>query len=319
MDPRRFPRTAGIGALATIAVAVLLVVAVIPAAAHTNHVEADAQVTEDDSVVVETVFAATPAWLVIRADAGGEPGTPLGWTRVPAEFLTGERVEIRADGWNGGAVWVVLHHPDGDGQFEPEEDERLRSFGDPVQDPFHAARGPPALVLAQRFSPQETGTANVSIRAVRMPADGAVVVRSATGGGPGEAVGRQNLTAGSHRNLTVAIDKGFYRSRPETFSLWATIRTPEGPVTAGGDPVGSRFGVVRKNPPDPTPTPTATAPATPTPTPTPTTSAAGSPPTHRGTATSPEEPTGVAGPGFGVVAALVGLAGVAALAHRNRH
>ncbi len=296
---------------ATVAVAALLVVAVVPAAAHVNHVAADAQVTGDGAVVVETAFAAVPAWLAVRADDAGEPGEPLGWTKVPAEFVAGERVAFRTDDWEPGPMWVVLHHPDGDGNFEPAEDEPISSFGSPVRERIRVERGPTALVLAAGFSPQETATPNVTVAEVRLPADGAVVLRNATGDGPGEAVGSRSLSAGTHRNVTVGLDPGFYERRPASFALWATLRTADGPVTAGGEPVGSRFGVVRTDATDATPTEpvvitpegtaTPTQPATATPTPSASTS-----------------PTGGSGPGFGALAALAALVGALALARRNR-
>lgn len=316
MTSRRFRDIAGVAAPVAVAVVGLLVVAVIPAAAHVNHVEADAQVTADGTVVVESTFAATRAWLAVRADAGGQPGEPLGWTRVPAEFITDQPVEIRDDEWDGGGVWVVLHNPDGDGTFEPDEDEPVEAFGEPVQDRFHVERGAAdALVVAEGFRPQESDAPTVTVREVRLPADGEVVIRNATGDGPGEPVGRQSLSAGTHRNVTVSIDEGFYRSRPESFALWATIRTADGQVTAGGEPVGTRFGVVRKNPPDATQT--GTGGGTPESTPTPVNGADGSTPTA-GTTNTSEEPIGIAGPGFGVVAALVALAGTLVLGLRNR-
>lgn len=295
-----------------LAVAALLVVAVVPAAAHVNHVEADAQITDDGTVVVETAFAATDGWLAVRADAGGEPGEPLGWTRVEPEFLRGEPVRIRNDSWPGGTVWVSLHQSGGGSGFDPAEDEEFESFGEPVRDRIQVERGPAALVLAQGFSAQQSAHPNATVRAVRLPADGAVVLRNATGDGPGEVVGSRSLPAGTHGNVTVAIDETFYRSRPESFALWATLRTADGPVTAGGEPVGSRFGVVRRNAPDATPTEpvVVTAAATPTPT---TVTDAGSV-----TATASPEPTEGSGPGFGLAVGVVGLVGAALLARRDR-
>lgn len=148
----------GVGAAA---LAVLVAVAGLPApvSAHVNDVGVDSQVSVDGRVVVETAFIGADGFVVIHEVDGSEPGEPIGHAPVSGEGGLKEDVPVDvATGtwgeWSGAReVWAVLHTDDGDGEFEPDEDEMLEQFGDPAGDRFTLERGDePAYVTAREFA-----------------------------------------------------------------------------------------------------------------------------------------------------------------------
>lgn len=262
--------TLGVGVAA---LAVLIVISGVPApvSAHVNDVGVDAQVSVDGTVVLETVFSGVDGFVVLHEVDGSEPGEPIGHVAVSEEGGLKEDVTLDvADAtwqdWTGAReVWAVLHSDDGDGEFEPENDEMLEQFGDPAGDRFTLERGDAtAYVTAREFSPQASDDGGVTIRAVTLPDDGHLVLREDTDDGPGAVVGTTALDAGASRNVTVQIDEAFFRDREESFTLFAAAYRDDGngefdesdePVTAGSDPVATRFGVEKTG----GSTPTATA------------------------------------------------------------
>lgn len=320
---RRFPSPA----MRRVAlVAVLLVVAVAPIAAHTNHVSADAQVTADRAVVAEAVFLADDGWLVLHADDGGEPGEPIGHRYVEdGEFRTDVAVNVTGSAWRdwSGAreVWVVAHHDDGDGEWEPGEDEMLTSFGSLVGTEVTVERGDAeAYVTAEEFGPHTTDDRRVRVRSVALPADGYLVLRN--GSADGRVVGHAALSAGVHGNVPVALSESFSREAPDAFELFASVAVDDGDgtfdaeddeaVTAGEATVGTTFGVKKEG--------SAVGTASPTPTPT---EAETVTPTGTATATPSDSPTTAAGEtggdgaGFGAVAALVAVVALLAALRRR--
>lgn len=245
---------------AGIAVASLLVAAV-PAAAHVNHLEADPQASTDGTVVVETAFIAADGWVVVhRVTGNGSIGEPIG--HAPIDGGSGNEVDfpVRIDGdvwtnWTTRQVWIVLHHDDGDGRFEPDADRVLRPFDDPAGARVTVARGETAYVTEAGFRPEETDDRTVRIRRVAMPADGTLVVRN--GSADGRIVARTDLGAGTHRNVSVALDRAFFRTSGGTVTLHAGLLVGGEPVRAGNATVGTTFRIVK-----PTPTATDDAPAT---------------------------------------------------------
>lgn len=322
---------------ATAWVALGLVVAALvagPASGHANHVTVDAQVTAGGSVLVETVFAAEEGWLAVHADDEGDPGAVLGARQVESGFRTDVRVEMDDGAASNRTAWVVLHGSDGDGSFDPEEDEPLESFGSAVVERFELAVGDrPAVVTAREFRPQEARDGTVVVRRVAMPSDGHLAVH-ADAVGPGDVVGSRALAAGTHENVTVPVNDSFLAGE-ETVTAWAVLHADDGdgtldaedaPLRVENEFVGTRFGV-RGGPTGATGTPTAATNGargtaeTPTDeersvvtaTPTPTASAVPTSTTGEPTATRGSGP----GPGVaGALGALVAFA-VAALTRRR--
>lgn len=317
-------------AVRTFAVIVLVFVALmgvpLPVSAHSNDVNADSQLSTDGTVVVETVFILDEGWLVLHADDGGEMGAAIGHTAVDNEegLQTDVPVRMDRDAWNetdgSRVVHVALHSDDGDGQFDPNDDPVLSTFGHAATERITVERNDRAgVVLAQAFSPATVETNTVTIRNVTLPARGHIVIRNDTEAGPGSVVGSRSLATGAHTNVSVDIDQEFYHARSETFTLVAVAYRDDGdgtfddadtPVRAGDDLVLTAFGV-RK---DATTTPhddghedeTSHSPsASPT-------------PDRHDTPPSTTETVETTGPGFGVVVMLVALVGAVLLARRRQ-
>lgn len=265
--PSRFEATV----VVTVAAAVVLALAsaALPVAAHGNHLSADSQVSTDGTLVVESVLPTDEAWIVVRADDDGSPGAILGHAPVDADegLRTDVPVDIEAETWGNWSgtrtVWTVLHAEDGDGEFEPEDDQLLESFGEPAGDRIRVRKGEaPAYVTAEGFSPQSSADGTVVVRAAALPEDGHVVVHEATDDGPGDVVGSTALASGVHDDVTVDLDAAFFEDREGTFTLWAVGYTDDGggqfdgaddPLRVGDDTVSTAFGVERPAQQSPTP------------------------------------------------------------------
>lgn len=336
-----------LGVLGVFGVALLVVLAAVPApvSAHVNHVEADPQVVDDGRVVAETAFIAVDGWVVLHADDGGEPGEPVGHTAISSEGGLKEDVPVPVSedvwrDWSGTrTVWVTLHNDDGDGEFEPSEDELLSTFGEPAGTEITVRKaGRPARVLVASFAPQRTDDSIVTVRRVSLPSDGHLVVHNDTDDAPAEVVGVTPLDAGTNRNVSVALDGAFFASQGSRLTLWGVAYTDDGdgtfdeddaPVRAGDRLVGSQFGVQKSgaaaNGTGETPSPTPSGSLVTTPTPAPSSpSPAPSPTTLPPNATAGDQsPTSTAdAPGFGVVVAVVAtvwtlFAAAAARRHRK--
>lgn len=299
------------------------------ASAHTNHAAATPQRSADGTVLVETAFIAVDGWVVLHADANGEPGDPIGHTAISAEggLHTDVPVTVAPEVWANwtGAheLWVVLHRDDGDGVFEPEADNALSTFGEPAGERLTVERNATAVVTAAGFAPQRV-TDTVRVRTATLPDSGFLAVHTVTDGERGAVVGSVALEAGRHANVSVPVS-GLPSDRA---TLDAVLYTDDGdgafteadpPVRAGDVAVHSRFGV-RTAPTETTPTSTPAGhddhgnhdheSATPTASET----ATGHDDGHAHTHASPS--AGDA-PGFGVVVALVALLAAAFLLLRR--
>lgn len=87
--------------------------AIAPAGAGGNAISVRAQDATIGRVIVDSVSANQPAWLLIRRDANGAPGTVLGTAAVPAGQTSSVVVNIRTTTNNGGdalssALWATL-------------------------------------------------------------------------------------------------------------------------------------------------------------------------------------------------------------------
>jgi len=311
---------------AVLAVAVALTLVAVPVAAHTNHVEADAQHSVDGTVLLEWEFVGTDGWVAVRADDGGEPGAVLGHRRVTPEeaFRTDTAVRIDEEVWAdwGGSrtVWVVLHQENGGEEFDLEDDPMQTGLdGEPAGSRITVERADgPARVTAQGFQPENSTDGTVTVRRVELPEPGYVAVHAVDGdvaanvgdedvGAPGGAV---HLEAGVHEDVTLELDEAVLaRADPQALLSAVLYTGSDGfeadstePVTAGGALVRTTFGVEFGSDVVEGPTPTPTVPdeeLVTTPEPAATSSAT---PTASGTPTSGD------GGGVGPLAAAVALA-----------
>lgn len=306
-------------ALAIVAVAG----AALPVAAHGWAVVADDQVVGDGTVVVAEVSVLEDAYVALHVDDGGEPGRVVGVTRLEHGEYHGVAVSLNGSFWDDldGSVdlLAVVHDDDGDGTFEPSGgDAPHEADGEVVADALAVRRGDDgsARLLAGR---QETdGT--VTVEHVDLPTDGFVVLYADEDGERGAVVGVRHLPAGHHEDVVVDVDPRYFNGESSRLYLLAGLHADDGDgtwepsaddaITAGGAAITTAFDArkTRATLPTPSPTPSPTPTASPTTTPT---DAATASPTVAGTTTD------AAAPGFGVAAALAGLA-AAALARRAR-
>ncbi|WP_255198670.1 DUF7282 domain-containing protein [Halorarius litoreus] len=291
--------------LVALALGLVLAAVPLPVAAHVNHVSADAQVSDDGTLVAETAFVGADGYLVVHRSDGGDIGEPIG--HVPLLQAGGLETDVRvtidsavwAD-WTTQEIWLVLHNSDGDGRFDPENDPVLETFGQAAGERVTVAKGASALVTAEAFAPQRLNASHttVTVRTATHPRDGAVVVRNGT---DGRELGRTALSAGRHANVTVGLNESFLASH-EQFTASAVLVDDAGEtITAGEEPVATTFGVRYRGDVNATPTPALVQTATPTPT----DEGVPSDDTDSATPTGPEAATD--GPGFGLLAALAAL------------
>lgn len=297
-------------ALLILALAVALVAVPLPVAAHLNHVSADAQVSPDGTLVAETAFVGADGYLVAHRSDGGDIGEPIGHVPLSqagglkTDVSVGVSPEVWAD-WTTQEVWLVLHTSDGDGEFEPEDDPVLETFGRPAGERITVAKADRALVTAEAFAPQRLNASNTAatVRNATLPSDGAVVVRNGT---DGQVLGRTTLAPGSHANVTVELNQSFLATH-ERFAATAVLVDGAGEaITAGDERVATTFGVRYQANADATPTPALVQTATATPA-----SGDGGGDTDSATGASDADgaggTAGASGPGFGLLAALVAL------------
>lgn len=269
--------------LATLSLALVIVLFLAsPVAAHGNYISMDPQVSHDGTIRVEFAVIVDDGFVVLHTDAGGEPGDPVGHRSIEPFLNPDFAVSLTNEYWTNQSgnlsLWAVLHHDNGDGQFDPGDDPALTTGPDNriVADHFLVRKAPSGTtnVIAERDHPQETDRNRVKLRTVRLAADGYVSIRADNEGSPGRIVGKKALSAGEHTSVSVTIDQQFYERRPENFALWAVVHTSDGDevfdatedpvVRVGNATVRTRFDVERTDPieqtqtPESTPTQTAT-------------------------------------------------------------
>ena len=231
------------------------------AVAHGNHLTADAQLSDDGTVVVENLFLQQGGYLVLHADDDGSPGEVLGHRQLGSGFRAGVPIAVDEQFWRetgeSTTIWATLHEDDGDGQFEPNGDDGIfRSFGGFAGTDFTVGKqegGKTYVVAASAYGiRQETNGSTVTVKNVSL-AESAYVVAHAVEQdySPGEAVGQTRLEAGVHENVTVELNESFYESVDDQFRLYVLVHEDDGdgefdpesdaPVTVGEEPVGSSF------------------------------------------------------------------------------
>lgn len=231
------------------------------AAAHGNHLSADAQISDDGTVVVENLFLQNGGYLAIHADDGGSPGRVLGFRRLGSGYRTAVPVGVDGEYWaeqsDNATVWATLHRDDGDGQFEPNgDDDVFRSFGGFAGTEVRVGKsddGQSYVVAANAYGVrQEADGPTVTVENVSLAEPGYVAIHAVEQDySPGEVVGQVRLEAGVHRNVSVEINRSFYESLDDRFRLYATVHADDGDgefdpgsdalVTVGDEPVGSLF------------------------------------------------------------------------------
>ncbi|WP_436931348.1 DUF7282 domain-containing protein [Halosimplex halobium] len=261
-----------------IALALATPVAVATVQAHGNHVAADSQVTDDGTVLVEAVSSIRPGFVVLRADAGGRPGEPLGSVYVgrTPDLTYRTSVPVPLDesvwtGWEGNrTIWAVLHgDANGNEEFDYGTDLAVTNINPAASTRVTVRRSESgrASVLAAGFDPQPIDDGTITVRRADLPTAGHLVVYP-TGGN--RSVGSRSLPAGTHRNVTVPLNESFLAEQTRDFRVRVAAHRDRGdgvfgpsdpPVTAGDRVVDTYFAVAPENATDDRPlvnTPTVT-------------------------------------------------------------
>jgi len=331
--------TARMRALALVAgvvvIAVLAVASAAPVLAHGNHATVHPQVSADGTIRVAQVFLTEDGYLVVHRDDDGQPGEVVGHRRLAAGRYTDRSVRIESGVWEALSgnvtLWVTLHADDGDDQFEPGEDALLYWFGDPAGGRVTVGKREAATAIVTRpGGPLDDGAVPVE-RAVL--GQRGHVVAHVDNGSLGAVVGTRTLAAGNHTNVRVPVSvpengsqqlrvvayaddgDGTFDDGDGTFDDGdGTFDDGDRPIHVGGELVASSYAVGRPNATLPSGNGTATAGVrTPTagvrtPSETPAGRTAGDDSDRTGDQQSSESTgTAGAGPGFGVVAAVLGL------------
>lgn len=338
----RMRRSVAVG----LALAIGLALVAVPAAAHTNTVAVDSQVSADGTVVVEAATSLVDAFVVVHDREDGQLGAVLGYVPITQNdgYRQGVPVEIDDDAWadwgDNRTVWVVLHREGSGDGFDPDEDPiQENTFGTLAAERITLAKDDgETSVIAERFEPQQTGENAVTVSRVALATDGHVAVRAVTDEGVGRVLGSTSLSAGATTNVSVQIDGSVFAERGRSVTLVAQAYAGDGgfedarQVRAGGTSVRSEFEVERTGSIDATPadeggTPTGTGNGTDTAAVvTPTDEGNGTGTTATGTESRVVTPagtptatartdaatatatTGGSGPGFGIAAAAAGVA-----------
>lgn len=289
---------------------------------HGNHLTVGNQVVGDGRVLVESAALMSDGYVAIHRTENGSRGAVVGHTHVSLGRHVGIEVPIEPGVLpEEGSVTLraVLYGDDGDGEFDPESDRTLRSFGSETEGTFSARAGEGSVAVLADGLQGQPSTGSVTLDRVELDRPGHVVLHADRDLEPGAVVGRTALDAGTHHNVTVELDDEFFADQDERFHLWAVLYPDDGdggvaadPITVGGDPVASRFPVLRVDDGNGTTgvgvnTPGSTvAVSTPDPTPSATTrEAATATPTAGGSSGSGGLPL----PGFGAALAVLAVLG----------
>ena len=306
-----------------------------PVAAHGSHVRADPQISDDGTIVVESMFSVNGGYLVVHQDQGDQPGRPVGVADIESGAHSSYEIQIDQQYWEehegNQSYWIVLHRdqdPD-DGGFDPMVDSAVTGLhGSYVgaRIPVGKSSDGPARVLAAEYNGQRVDSPSVTLSRVQLNQPGYVVLQRVQSGAPAEVIGTRALEAGTYDDISVDIDESLFESTPVdgTQSIVATLHTADGdgsfqadsdtPVAPGGQPVRTYFTFSKVANASATTQPLVN---TPDGTPEPTTAETPGASETAATTTDPGSATGST-PGFGVVTALVATLVAAAALRRGR-
>ncbi|MFD1512976.1 DUF7282 domain-containing protein [Halomarina rubra] len=213
------------------AVVLLVVLASVPlpVSAHSNHLTATSQVSDDGTLLVETVFVSQRAHLVVHADDGGEMGAALGSRSLtPGGLVRDVEVDVAADQWDqwgeNRTVWLALHADDGDGEYDADDPVYTR-FNRPVAERVAVGKGSPAIVTGQGFLGQYTDGPEVTVGRVTLPDDGLVVARDNE---TGDVLGTRALAAGTHREVAIGLNESFVAAQDGQFVVRTQLYADDG-------------------------------------------------------------------------------------------
>jgi hypothetical protein len=197
-------------------------------------VEADNQSGVMDAIRVVRVVAPSPSWVVVRLDADGAPGMPVGRAHVPAGTTTALEVKLDAMGDLTPVLWVSLFADGGRSDaFEVNMADMSASRDKPWVVDGHevvarigvqqagvaAAKGGAAVSGARLTSPR-----SVTVASVTAPAASWLVVEvAAASPGAGTVLGIAPVAPGSVTDAVVPLS-----SLPAGAALTVSLRADAG-------------------------------------------------------------------------------------------
>lgn len=205
-------------------------------------------VGDEGEVIISSVYAPQPAWLVLYADDEGEPGEVLGHAAL--EEGENRDVSLSVDPYRVTAtLHAVLHQDEGELEtFEfPGADEPLEVDGERVSASFDVdiqVTMPQIVVSDQELS----SDGQVVVDSVTAAEPGWVALQADEEGEPGPVLGQTPVEAGENENVVVRFnwrdatrqmhvvlynDAG----RPGRFDLGGDDR----PVVVNGEPIRAAF------------------------------------------------------------------------------
>ena len=184
----------------------------------------DQIIYSDNNVTVSEVVSPGPGWIVIHADASGSPGTILGKEKVDHGVNTNVRVYIDSEGRTE-TLYAMLHTDNGTiGEFEfPGVDAPVKDAdGNVITPSFKVLPVPDASVTVED---QVVVDGKVTIKEVKYPGDGWIVIHADASGAPGSILGYTAISAGTNDDVVVKI-----ASEGRTDTLYAMLHTDKGMV-----------------------------------------------------------------------------------------
>ncbi|WP_435358610.1 DUF7282 domain-containing protein [Haloarchaeobius sp. DFWS5] len=247
----------------SLALAVCVVAAslAVPVAAHGNHLSADAQLSSDGTLVVESLFTMNGGHIVVHQKTGSGVGQPLGSAQVSQGFHRNVQVAIDDRFWQAHSgnqtYWVVLHRDDGDGKFEPGTDTPIQGLtGGYAGQTIEVGKSDDGAVrvATSGFNDQDVDSSAVTVRQVATDRPSYLVVRAVgDDGSASTVVGTKTVDPGTYDNMTVSLSSSFFSDidtgNRTTLEAGLYERSGDGefstpsdePVRVGDSTVSSRF------------------------------------------------------------------------------
>lgn len=230
-----------------------------PGVMATETVEIAATETADmatgPTLLVDSVVAEVPGFVVVSQNVSGTPGTVIGFAPVDAGTTNNLEVILNPDpGLVTPILWVVLHEDTGTiGEYDLTgvDDQPVSVNEVPVAVAIQAA---PSIVATD----QTDGSGVITVRSAMIDAPGWLVVHADDNGAPGAVLGQAALADGVNLGVTVTIDPA-----AATDSVWlmlhydtgtagtyefGTVEGADVPVLLAGSPVMTPISLVAVQP-----------------------------------------------------------------------
>jgi hypothetical protein len=168
------------------------------------------QPLEDGTIVIQQVYSDGPGWIVIHADADGQPGPVIGYTEVPDGISNEVIVQVAPEDLTE-TLYAMLHVDAGEEgifEFPDGPDTPMEINGEVVTETFQGkAPDEPAETVPMLTTPRqplEDGT--ITIDKVVMDQPGWVVIHADADGQPGPVIGYIEVPEGVSTEVVIQVD-----------------------------------------------------------------------------------------------------------------